>query len=491
MKIFPCIVLSSLLLSSSIQLLAQAGNGASSQTTENAALASKSSNGDDRAGLKGSDATDAQKSYETGLALYDSGKLDEAIVALKESTKLRPDDAQSQFLLGMAYAQSKSYKDAAESFKRAARYRPDWPEAQFRLGVMSYVLGRRGQSIDAYRKLLEMNSPLANVLYRIVKDSTTSAENAENLRVASEFAASKPETPIPAPPTIAAPAADSPATKPINATPTKSETENVTAEVAKHVQPTSEATGAVDESTLVNVYRLGVGDVLDIRILNTSVSRSSLYSVIDGGLIDIPFAGGAMRVAGLTTEEVQARIATELKRRAVEQNAQVSVGVRQYGSHTVIITGLVGSSGTKILRREAVPLYVILAEVQPRLDAARATIMRSGIQFRVIELSDSASLGFLVRPGDVINVTARPQEFYYIAGRVNFPGQKNFQSGVTLLQAILAAGGTVRPGDNGIDLSREGERGLLKTTRFNLKEIKSGKIQDPKIQPGDRIEVVD
>jgi protein involved in polysaccharide export with SLBB domain len=240
---------------------------------------------------------------------------------------------------------------------------------------------------------------------------------------------------------------------------------------------------------LTSVYRIGVGDVLDIRLLNSSVGRSSLYSVIDGGLIDLPLVGGALQVAGLTTEEVQARITKELKRRAVEEGAQVSVGVRQYSSHSVIITGLVNNQGTKFLRREAVPLYVLLAEAQPRLDAARVSIMRTNSPVRVLELSDSASLPFLVRPGDVINITVRPQEFYYIAGRVNYPGQKNFQPGITLLQAILAAGGVTHPNVNSIELSREGDGGLLSTSKSSLKDIKSGKVQDPKLRPGDRIEV--
>jgi protein involved in polysaccharide export with SLBB domain len=231
-----------------------------------------------------------------------------------------------------------------------------------------------------------------------------------------------------------------------------------------------------------------VGDVLDIRLLNSASNRSTLYSVIEGGLIDLPIAGGPIAVVGLTTKDIQARITAELKRLAVADRTQVAVGVRQYASHAVIITGLANSPGTKFLRREAVPLYVLLAEVQPRLDAARAAIMRAGAATQVVELGDSAALNFLVRPGDVINLTARAQEFYYIGGRVNYPGQKNFQAGITLIQAILAAGGSAR--DNAVELSREGTDGKLTSTKFNLKEIKSGKTEDPKLQAGDRVEVL-
>ena len=244
---------------------------------------------------------------------------------------------------------------------------------------------------------------------------------------------------------------------------------------------------AVGDSELTEVYKVGVGDVLDIRLLNSPTNRSTLYSVADGGLIDFPIAGGPIKVVGLTTNEIQARLTAELKRLAVEERAQVTVGVRQYGSHTVVITGLVGNPGTKTLRREAVPLYVLLAEVQPRLDASRVVILRGGTS-QVLDLSDSTALNAIIRPGDVINLTVRPQEFYYIAGNISYPGQKPFQPGITLVQAILAAGGLAR--NNVVELSREGANGKLETTKIKVKEIKSGKIEDPKLQPGDRIAVL-
>lgn len=238
------------------------------------------------------------------------------------------------------------------------------------------------------------------------------------------------------------------------------------------------------------VYRVGVGDVLDIHLLNSTAGHSTLFTVIPGGLIDLPIAGGSVAVGGLTVEEIQTRIAEELKRRAVDDGTQVSVGVRQYSSHAVVVTGLVGNPGTRFLRRDAVPMYVIMSESQLRNDAGRVVIMRAGATAHILDLTDPSSLNVNVVAGDVISVSARPQQFYYIAGRINYPGQKSFQPGITLLQAILAAGGTVRQNDNSVEISREGADGRLVTTRFSIKEIKAGRAEDPKLQPGDRIEVV-
>lgn len=194
-------------------------------------------------------------------------------------------------------------------------------------------------------------------------------------------------------------------------------------------------------------------------------------------------------VAGLTTDEIQKRIGAELKRRAIVEN-EISIGVRQYVSHTVLVTGLVASPGARVLRREAVPLYVILAESQVGNDAGFVAIMRVGSAVQSVNLNDPNALNTTVSNGDVVNVAGRSREFYYIGGRITYPGQKNFESGITLLQAILAAGGTARQNADSVDLSREGAEGRLITTRLSLKEIKAGKVSDPKLQPGDRIEVL-
>src|SRR6185503_13720774 len=74
------------------------------------------------------------------------------------------------------------------------------------------------------------------------------------------------------------------------------------------------------ERSLTDIYRVGVGDVLDIRLLNSAYSKAStLFTVVAGGVIDMPVAGGSISVAGLTPDEIQNIISAELKRRAVDE----------------------------------------------------------------------------------------------------------------------------------------------------------------------------
>ena len=477
-------------------------------------IASDEAGSDSKAGGA---AAQAQKNYDSAMAFYDSGKLKEAIAAFKQANKLRPENAQTYYMLGMVYSKARAYKDAADSFKRAVRYKPDWPDAHFKLGTIAYVLGKKAESIEEYKKLQELNSPLAATLFRIIKVESgageTTSSSAAGIRIIKQERGGDEATPG------SAAGNGEAAPKQLEVVPLSDSVKDIpTASVAEPTpgvavsESSSHSRSAVppdnrstmsstrslsantpasvsDNVVLTSIYKIGVGDVLDIRLLNSAANRSTLYTVMDGGVIDFPIAGGAVPVAGLTAAEIQTNIVAELKRRAVEESAQLSVSVRQYSSHTVVITGLVNNPGTKILRREAVPLYLIMAEAQPRPDAGRAAIMRNGMGPQLLDLSDQSALNVTVRPGDLISVTARPQEFYYIAGRINYPGQKAFQPGITLLQALLAAGGPARQGDN-VELSREGSDGRLTTTKFKLKEIKSGKIQDPRLQPGDRIEVI-
>ncbi len=261
-----------------------------------------------------------------------------------------------------------------------------------------------------------------------------------------------------------------------------------TASVLAVKSSVNESTSTTAERQLTEIYRVGAGDVLDIRLPYATNNRSTLFTVADDGVIDLPVAGGIVPVAGLTSGEIENIISAELKRRAVEENAKVSVGVRQYLSHSITVTGLVNMPGTRFLRRERVPLYVVLAETQLRNDGARVLILRGGNAGPAHDLRDPETLNVTVQSGDVITITSRPQEFYYIGGRVTYPGQKMFQSGVTLLQAILAAGGTAKS-DNKVELSRESSDGRLVTSRYIIKQIKSGAVADPKLQVGDRIEI--
>jgi len=218
-------------------------------------------------------------------------------------------------------------------------------------------------------------------------------------------------------------------------------------------------------------------------------AKSTLFTVLDGGLLDYPLSSAPVRVVGLTAEEIADQLRSRIK---VLDNPRVLVKVRDYSSHSVIVTGFVLDPGVRFLRREAAPLYTVLSEAQPRPEAVRVTITRSGAAVINLELKDQNSMGTLVLPGDMIKVLgppAEPTRFFYTGGALNSPGQKAFNDGLTLTQSILASGGVTRAAGNKVKVSRQGTDGRLITTEYNLRQIEEGKTPDPVLQQGDRLAV--
>ena len=244
---------------------------------------------------------------------------------------------------------------------------------------------------------------------------------------------------------------------------------------------------STDEASLTKIYRVGSNDVLDIRISDTQ--GSTLFTVTPSGLIEHPLLGAPLLVTGLTAEEVRSKIENEVIRRALIENPDVAVGVREYASHSIIVSGLVQDAGTKFLRREAIPLYVVVADAQPRPEAARVTVVRNqSNQVYEIDLMRVAEMNLLVRPGDVITLHPNMTQFVYIGGEVKFPGEKTFRRGLTLTQVIISSGPTRKAKE--AEIARDDGRGFLVGRRFNLKEIQSGKAVDPLLRPGDRITIL-
>jgi protein involved in polysaccharide export with SLBB domain len=236
------------------------------------------------------------------------------------------------------------------------------------------------------------------------------------------------------------------------------------------------------------VYHVGVGDVLDIRLTNLPTRESTLFTILKNGLLEYPLLSGPLPVAGMTTDEIARLLSDEIK---VIKAARVSVSVRDFASHAVVVTGLVDSPGRKTMRREAMPLFAVLAEALPRPEASLAIIARAG-NSQTVSLSDEPAMATLVLPGDVINISGGSRvatRFVYVGGDIESRGEKEFRDGMTLTQAILSAGGITRGSKTSVRVARRDAKGFLRSSDYNLQSIEEGKSQDPLLEAGDRIEV--
>ena len=246
---------------------------------------------------------------------------------------------------------------------------------------------------------------------------------------------------------------------------------------------------AVLPSALTNVYKVGVGDVLDVQLANSRSNKSTLFTVLEGGMLDFPLAGNPVPVAGLTVVEIAARLRQQIR---IFENPAVIVNVRDFASHSVTVSGLVAVPGVKTLQREAVPLYVLMAQSMPLPEAGRATVLRAGRPPIEVNLREAGASSVLVVPGDSIRVSFQPAaspKFFFAGGALNAPGQKTFHAGLTLTQAILASGGLNSEAGSKVLVARTGTDGRLLTTEYSLRQIEDGKIPDPLLQEGDRLQV--
>jgi len=245
-----------------------------------------------------------------------------------------------------------------------------------------------------------------------------------------------------------------------------------------------------EEIALTKVYRVGPTDVLDIRLNDSSTPKSTLFTVTATGLLEHPMLAEPLSVAGLTVEEIATKLEDDLAKRALIENPKAMVAVRDYASHTILVSGLVKDSGTRILRREAIPLYVVVADAQPLPEAARVTVVRDeSNQIFEVDLAQASAMNLLVHPGDVVTLQPAETQFIYIGGEVKSPGERTFRRGLTLTQAIITAGG-IGPKSKFAEIGRDDGRGFLVGTRFNLLDIGSGKTADPLLKPGDRIVIL-
>src|SRR4030095_9375673 len=168
--------------------------------------------------------------------------------------------------------------------------------------------------------------------------------------------------------------------------------------------------------------RVGIGDVLDIRLVNVSTHESTLFTVLKDGDVEYPLLSRPMIVAGLTTDEIARRLSGEIK---VIKDARIVVSVRDFASHGVVVTGLVENPGRKVLRREVMPLYAMLAEALPRPEATGVSLVRNGTETN-LSLANNQDMATLVMSGDAIKVSAAATQFVYLGGDVVSGGEKEF-----------------------------------------------------------------
>lgn len=258
-----------------------------------------------------------------------------------------------------------------------------------------------------------------------------------------------------------------------------------------------------------NRYRIGPGDVLEIRVYKLpDLSRESLR-VEESGTIRMPLIKedipAACRTEGELADYIAARYLTYMR------NPQVDVFVKEYNSAPVAVIGAVTSPGRFQLQRRIRLLELLsLAGGPTERAGGNIQLVRSTHTFRceaqepqsraltatglhLLDLNetlrgDERSNPY-VRAGDVITILEAPQ--VHVVGNVVKPVSLPMKERITVSQAIAMAGGTLP--DSQSDRIRIIRQNRRQNTRqemiVNLRAITKLQARDVELLPNDIVEV--
>ena len=251
-------------------------------------------------------------------------------------------------------------------------------------------------------------------------------------------------------------------------------------------------------------YKVGGYDVLNITVYEEPDLSRNAVRVSADGYISFPLIG-RLKVANLTTSEIEELISLKLSEQQYLLDAHVSVMVTEYNSKRFLILGAVKNPGSYSLKARERVLDGISRAGGIDLEQARkkAMVIRTENsdtqnEHKVvinIDLEDLLKRGNQISNiflGDKDVLYVPTAEYFYIIGQVNKPGSYAIPDReITLVEVIGMAGGFTRIASRNKTRIIRVEDGIEKIIQVKVDAItKAGKkIQDVVIQPNDVIVV--
>ncbi|MCG8432360.1 MAG: SLBB domain-containing protein [Candidatus Omnitrophica bacterium] len=246
--------------------------------------------------------------------------------------------------------------------------------------------------------------------------------------------------------------------------------------------------GAVphDPQGQVEAYKVGVADVLDIRVIKPMAIESTV-TVAPDGAITFPYIGNVL-VEGVTLPEIQDEIQRRLADGYMEYPV-VSVSLKLSRSKKYIIYGEVMRPGAYPVEEDMTLLHAISVAGGFSVPGATGSVklLRPESENGEGEIVESDPQ-VVVRPGDTIVVKV---DKYYIYGQVARPGAYPVEEDMTLLHAVTLAGGFVQSAATGkVKLVRAGSSGGgPETIELDVAAVLSGEARNVPVLAGDTVVV--
>ncbi len=253
-------------------------------------------------------------------------------------------------------------------------------------------------------------------------------------------------------------------------------------------------------------YRIGQGDVLEIRVRKSPELSLDAVKIDQRGMIHIPMVDEPIRAACLT----EAELAEQINKIYLEYKTQpdVKVYIREYNAQLVSVIGAVNTPQQFKMQRRARLLEVLTLAGGPKEEtASNAITITHAPDAPLCGSSDSASADLtstyslsatlsgdekanpFVRPGDIIKVPEA--KLAYVVGNVIRPSAIPLKDPITASRAIAMAGGTMLDSrTNHVRITRQVPGSTQQTELFiDLVAIQKHQAEDVLLQVGDIVEV--
>ncbi len=254
-------------------------------------------------------------------------------------------------------------------------------------------------------------------------------------------------------------------------------------------------------------YRIGVGDVLEIRVYNRPQLSRDAVRVEGNGMIRMPLIEGEIQAACKTEGELAKEISTRYAR--YYRNLPVDIFIKEYHAREVALIGAVNEQGRYQMQRR-IRLLELLTFAKgpsdkagetinivrgPRNDmcATEATPKTNPEGLLALRLNDTLrgdeAANPYVEAGDIITIPEAAQ--VYVVGNVYAPKSLPLKETMTVSRAIAMAGGPLR--DSKTDkihvVRRAAGASSPSEIYVNLSAIARKKEDDLVLQANDIIEV--
>jgi polysaccharide export outer membrane protein len=280
--------------------------------------------------------------------------------------------------------------------------------------------------------------------------------------------------------------------------------------IAVPAQQPSSQTGANSNADAAQAqsedrYRIGPGDVLDIRILNRPNLSREAVRVEGNGMIRMPLIDTEIQAACQTEGELAKEIAARYLK--FYRNPQVDVFIKGYHSRQVAIIGAVNDQSRFELQRR-VRLLELLTYAKgpspkagqtiniihsPQAWACKKSEAESAPAFSSYKLSETLqghpSANPYLEPGDIVTVPEADQ--VYVVGNVFTPLTIPLKEPITLSRAIAMAGGVRQDSkkDKVRVVRQEPGSSTKRELIVDLSAIEKRRAEDIALLPNDIIEV--